>query len=277
VWSSENSFTVGSNIGVGNFFKGSVDQVQVWGQVLTDDQVASLYGYSYFDTISTATGTSSGGVSLSSNDNACAASFDSSWTGQVDAGRPANLRTEKSYTVEAWAYHSWTAGDVATYGTVDPNGRAVVGLDDPQFSAELLGYHSLPDANGTPHAKWTMLISSSSTGDGAWWAVSDADAVDNTWVHLAATYDASTGTMAFYVNGVKQNTFLNTTNGQGIVSRPSTGDLFIGRGVWNGQPSDEWYGGVAGVRVYQGLRTAKDLLDDAQADDPGATFGVRHL
>jgi hypothetical protein len=276
-WSAADGFTVGSNIGVGNFFKGSVDQVQAWGQVLTDDQVASLYGHRYFDTVSRATGTGSGGVSLASGDNACAARFDDSGTGQIDAGRPANLRTEKSYTVEAWAYHSWTAGDVAAHGAIDPSGRAVVGMDDAQFSAELLGYHSLPDANGVQHPKWTMLISSAATGSGAWWAVSDADAVDNTWVHLSATYDASTGTMAFYVNGVKQNTYLNTSGGQGVISRPSTGDLFIGRGVWNGARSDEWYGGAAGVRVYQGLRTAKDLVSDAKTDDPGATFGRRNL
>ncbi|QRP47921.1 LamG-like jellyroll fold domain-containing protein [Amycolatopsis sp. FDAARGOS 1241] len=92
------------------------------------------------------------------------------------------------------------------HGAIDPSGRAAVGTDDAQFSAELLGYHSLPDANGVAHPKWTMLISTSPTGDGAWWAVSDADAVDNKWVHLAATHDASTGTMAFYVNGVKQHT-----------------------------------------------------------------------
>ncbi|GLY67238.1 LamG domain-containing protein [Amycolatopsis taiwanensis] len=218
VWSATGGFTVGSTIGASNFFKGSIDQVQVWSQVLTDDQVASLYGHQYFDTISTGTGTAAGGVSLRADDSACAARFDISGTGQVDAGRPANLRTEKSYTVEAWVYHSWTSSDVATHGEVDTGGRAVVGLDDPQFSAELLGYHSLPDANGNPHGKWTMLISTSATGSGAWWAVSDNDAVDNTWVHLAATYDASTNTMAFYVNGVKQNTYLNTNNGQGVTS-----------------------------------------------------------
>ncbi|WP_255637910.1 LamG-like jellyroll fold domain-containing protein [Amycolatopsis sp. DSM 110486] len=277
VWSAEDAFTVGSNIGVGNFFKGSVDQVQAWGQVLTDDQVAGLYGNRYFDTISKATGTGSGGVSLAADDNACAARFDGSGTGQIDAGRPANLRTEKSYTVEAWVYHSWTADDVAAHGAIDPFGRAVVGMDDAQFSAELLGYHPLADANGVSHPKWTMLISSSPTGPGAWWAVSDADAVDNTWVHLSATYDAATGTMAFYVNGKKQNTYLGTASGQGVTSRASTGDLFIGRGVWNGQRSDQWYGGVAGVRVYQGLRTANDIGNDARTDDPGVTFGRLNL
>ncbi|GLY67241.1 LamG-like jellyroll fold domain-containing protein [Amycolatopsis taiwanensis] len=277
VWSATGGFTVGSTIGVNNFFKGSIDQVQVWSQVLTDDQVASLYGYQYFDTISTGTGTAAGGVNLGAGENACAARFDNSWTGQVDAGRPANLRTEKSFTIEAWAYHAWTPSDAATYGVVDPNGRAVVGLEDPQFSTELLGYHNVADANGTPHGKWTMVISKSATDAGLWWAVSDNDVVDNTWVHLAATYDASTNTMAFYVNGVKQNTYLGTSDGKGVISRPSTGDLWIGRGVWNGQRSDEWYGGVAGVRVYQGLRRAFDIGADARVDDPGLTFSVRHL
>ncbi|QRP47922.1 LamG domain-containing protein [Amycolatopsis sp. FDAARGOS 1241] len=94
VWSAEDAFTVGSNVGVGNFFKGSVDQVRAWGQVLTDDQVVGLYGQRYFDTVSKTTGAGSGGVGLAADDNACAARFDSSGTGQIDAGRPANLRTE---------------------------------------------------------------------------------------------------------------------------------------------------------------------------------------
>ncbi|WP_431920084.1 LamG-like jellyroll fold domain-containing protein [Amycolatopsis tucumanensis] len=276
-WSAVDTFTVGAYLGVNNFFKGSVDRVQVWGQALTDDQIASLAGFSYFDSIRKTTGTGSGPVSLTEAPDACSAQFPRPWTGQVDAGRPAGFRTDRSYTVEAWVYHRWTSDDVAVGGAVDPNGRAVVGVDDSQYSPILLGYHSWNDANGTPHPKWTLLVSNSTTGPGAWYAISDADAANNTWVHLAATYDASTHTIALYVNGVKQHTYANTPDGGGVTSRASTGTLFLGRGVWSGQSSDGWYGGLAGVRIYQGVRGGGDIAYDAKTDDPGSLSGVRHL
>ncbi|TVT45086.1 LamG domain-containing protein [Amycolatopsis rhizosphaerae] len=277
VWSTNGGFTVGSNIGISNFFKGTIDGVQVWSQALTDDQIASLAGYSYFDSISAAPGTASGGVQLTAGTDACAATFDNTWTGQVDAGRPATFRTDGSYTIEAWVNRTWTSADIAAKGAVDPSGRAAVGVDDPQYSPVLLGYHNWPDANGSPHPKWTALISSSATSGAAWYGISDADATYNTWVHLAVTYDASTNIMAFYVNGVKQNTYPNTSGGQGVTSRASTGDLFLGRGVWNGARNDEWYGGVAGVRIYTGLRDQGALIRDAKVDDPGAMSGHTHL
>ncbi len=284
-WNASAGLAVGAAVGGLNLFKGSIDQVQAWGQVLTDDQIAALAGNTYFDAVSGTAATGSGGITLGAepdangNPTGCAARFDNSWSGQADGTRPANLRTDRSYTVEAWVYHSWTSADVAASGAVDPHARAAVGVSDTQFSPVLLGYRPWNDANGVAHGKWSLLVSCSASQPCGWFALSDGDAANNTWTHLAATYDPSTGTIALYVNGVKQNTFGSngTPSGSGVAGWNGTGDLFIGRGIWTGQRSDEWYGGLAGVRVYGGIRQSAAINADRAADDPGSLFGNPHV
>jgi hypothetical protein len=190
--------------------------------------------------------------------------------------RPTNLRTDRLYTVEAWVYHTWTAADIAANGAVDPSARAVFGVDDSQFSPILLGYRSWNDANGTRRANGSLLVSCSASQVCGWFQLSDADATNNTWTHLAATYDAATGQIGLYVNGVQQNTPAFVGTNPGTVGWNGTGQLFIGRGTWTGVHSDPWYGGIAGVRLYAGVRTQPQILGDRQADDPGTLFGMTH-
>ncbi|WP_223199063.1 LamG domain-containing protein [Solihabitans fulvus] len=286
-WNAAGSFSIGRSLWTGQnsgFFKGSIDQVQAWGRALTDDQIASLNGSTYLDTVTNTSATPSGGVALGAdldangNPAGCAAKFDKSWTGQAEAPRPTNLRTDRSYTIEAWVKHTWTPADAAAQGAVENAARAAVGGNDAQFSPFLLGYRSVTGADGKLHGKWSFLVSSSATQTGGWTALSDGDVVDNTWVHLVGVYDAVTGRSSMYVNGVRQISLsLNTApDGSGVVGWNSTNDLFIGRGVWTGQRSDVWYGGVAGVRVYAGVRDPDNIRIDKRADDPGSLFGIGH-
>jgi hypothetical protein len=89
-------------------------------------------------------------------------------------------------------------------------------------------------------------------------------------VHLAATYDMSTNTACLYVNGVKQSTCVTPRS-----AYPADGVL-IGRIQWNGVAADPWMGGIAGVRLYSGVRTAAQIQTDRTADDPGQLFGAVH-
>lgn len=279
-WNATGPFTIGTAVDGLNLFKGTVSQVQAWGQALTADQVAALAGLTYYDSTAKTSGTASGGIALGTEPpnskgqpTGCAARVDNTQTGQVAQTRPANFRTDQSYTVEAWVYHQWTADDVNSVGPVDPSSRAAFSVDDATYSPILLGYREQDDANGKQHGKWGLLVTCSSTVVCGWLQFSDADAADNTWTHLAATYDAATGQAALYVNGVKQNTSVNVGVPAQVTGRVSTGNLWVGRGTWNGQHSDPWQGGIAGVRLYAGVRTQNGILADRTADDPGGLFG----
>ena len=277
-WTATGNTVFGADSGGGNPFKGAVDQAGAWAMALSDDQIAGMDGFSYYDSVGQRPNSASGAVQLSTaadasgSPTACSAQFDNSNTGQVDLPKPANFRTDKSFTVEAWVNHSWTAANVAAEGPVDPWARAVVGGNDPQFSPFLLGYRSVADSAGRPHGKWSLLLSTSATTAGGWFALSDVDVVDNTWTHLAASYDASSHIVTLYVNDVKQNFFLTIGGGSSVVGRDGTGGLFLGRGTWNGIRSDPWYGGLAGVRVYSGLRGQAVVGSDFSKDDPRLLF-----
>ena len=279
VWNAGGALRIGGAAGGPAPFKGAIGQVQAWGQALTADQIAGLAGITYFDTVPQTSGSAAGGDTLGAepdangNPTGCAARFDRTGAGQVAQARPANLRTDHSYTVEAWVYHSWTAADVAASGPYDPGSRAVFGVDDTSYSPILLGYRPWTDANGNTHGRWSLLVSCSAIGACGWIQLSDADAVNNTWTHLAATYDAATGQIALYVNGVRQNSPLVGGSAAPVTGWNGSGQLWLGRGTWSGQHSDPWYGGLAGVRLYAGVRTQDGILADRTTDDPGGLFG----
>ncbi|MEQ0558837.1 LamG domain-containing protein [Amycolatopsis sp. NEAU-NG30] len=276
-WTANGPLLLGAEAGGKNPFKGVLDQGRIWSAKLTDDQIASMNGLRYFESVTQTAATATGGVSLVTETEGagmpagCAAQFTVNG-GEITATKPATWRTDKSFTVEAWVKHTWTASDASVNGPVDPSPRAVVSTSDSQFSPLLLGYRPWADGAGVQHGRWSFLLSPSATGNDSRIMLSDADAADNTWTHLVATYDAATGYMALYVNGTKQKLAVNTPDGGGIVARDSVGGLLLGHGVWTGQRSDTWYGGLAGVRVYSGLRSIVDARNDSVNDDPRLLF-----
>ncbi|MFL6112314.1 MAG: LamG-like jellyroll fold domain-containing protein, partial [Catenulispora sp.] len=74
---------------------------------------------------------------------------------------------------------------------------------------------------------------------------STAPAAVDTWTHLIGTYDAATGKMSFYVNGVLNST---GTVANGIAGN---GIFVLGRGFWGGALNNRFKGSLADVRVYQ--------------------------
>jgi hypothetical protein len=64
------------------------------------------------------------------------------------------------------------------------------------------------------------------------------------WVNLVGVFDAVTGTLSLYVNGVLAGEGTLATSWRG------TGGLFIGSGTKNGAPAGHWQGGVDDVRMY---------------------------
>lgn len=156
--------------------------------------------------------------------------------GSVAGARPANFRTDRSYTVSAWVRHS------GTFSVPD----TVVGMGDTTFSPFLLCYR--PETG-----KWGF-IQVARTDGGSELIVSDQTAEADKWVHLAGVYDATSGTMTLYVNGVKQSA---TKTGQGAFN--ASGDFWISRGIWNGNRTDGWKGDIDDARLYSGVLTAQDV------------------
>jgi hypothetical protein len=142
-------------------------------------------------------------------------------TGEMTGPHPANLRTDRSYTVSAWV----------RLKNFSDTARSVVGLGDSPF---VLGYR--PDSG-----KWGFELADGTV------ALSFHDAEVNTWMHLTATYEVTTGTIALYVNGIKQN-----SEQAGPPAFTSTGDLLVGRGVT---------GDIDDVRIHSGAMQDQDVRD----------------
>lgn len=123
-----------------------------------------------------------------------------------------------------------------------------------------------------PYGKWVFSVPCSSSSlvcmRHAW---SDAAAVRDDWTHLAATYDAATDTACLFVDGRQQSSCIN-----GVGAYNSAGALLIGRIRWDSNYLDHWQGGIAGVRVYSGVRTTPQIQRDMTRDDPGSLYGVPH-
>lgn len=270
-WASSGGLVAGATKWRGNrldFFAGALDRIRVWDRALSAEEAAreanaavprarfaldEQTGTTTLNQVSGQQGTLSGGVAwghvpldpddpnqvLTSEDKWL--SFDASWTGQVAAPAPANLRTDRSYTVSAWVRHSG----------FDAASRAAVGFGDAQHSPFMLGYRK-------ETGKWGFLMSKGPGGDG-WFALSDQAAQANRWVHLVGVYDAPNKRMTLYVNSEKQGTFQGAPGGAGVTGWHGSGPLWVGRGIWTGQHSDAWKGDVDDVRVYSGVLDAAQI------------------
>ncbi|WP_439663184.1 LamG domain-containing protein [Lentzea sp. HUAS TT2] len=146
------------------------------------------------------------------------ARFDS--TGQVTGPRPANLRTDRSFVLSTWV-RAGEPGDVA--GTV-------LGLGDAPFG---LGYR--PDI-GRWSFQWDAEV-----------LLSDFWVPKNDWTHLAVTFDATTGTVELYVDGMRQS-----DTRTGLQPANLTGELVVGRG---------FTGAVDDPRVFSGWMETMDIND----------------
>ena len=66
----------------------------------------------------------------------------------------------------------------------------------------------------------------------------------NTWTHLVGVFNAADNQLRLYVNGVLQATATDSS------PFAATGDLAIGRGQFDGQPTDWFQGATGEIKVY---------------------------
>jgi hypothetical protein len=74
-----------------------------------------------------------------------------------------------------------------------------------------------------------------------------------TFTHLVGVYDASSGTLQLYVNGVPQGTATDQT------PFASGGELVFGRAQHNGQDSDWMKGAIKDVAIYNAALDAAQV------------------
>ncbi|WP_194891446.1 ricin-type beta-trefoil lectin domain protein [Catenulispora pinisilvae] len=167
-----------------------------------------------------------------------------SWPGgnyATFAGTPAQiatagpvLDTTKSFTVSAWV-------NLATTSTQ----QTMLMQQATTNSAFYLEY------NGS---NWQFAMPSADTAAPPVTRITSASpAAAGTWTHLIGTYDATSGRMALYVNGIPNST------GTVANSIASTNLFAMGHGFYEGVTSNRFQGSLADVQVFQ------QAVSDSQA------------
>ena len=208
-------------------------------------QAASLAGYWKFDegTGTTAADSSGGGHPLTLQGGA-------SWTTgvvgphalsvtpQQDAASSVPVvDTSNSFTVSAWVNLSNTNG-FQTFVSEDGTQVSAFYLqlrgDTHRFALTRLAYDS-------PAAFTTIATSSIVPQPGVWYL-------------LTGEYDATAGTISLYVDGQLQQTVAAAG-----APWPVSGPFAVGRGFYNGNPTDWVSGAIDDVRAYSGTLPARQV------------------
>ena len=167
--------------------------------------------------------------------------------GPVSAPTPASatavpVRTDANFSVTAWA--RLDAADASVL-------RGVVSQDGTRTSAFTIGYSG-------PDNRWRFSMNGSDVDAPSIAKVfSTAAPTVGLWTHLAGTYDASTHTLTFFVNGVQQGTAVLTGGFN------ATGNVMVGRTFWAGGPVGHFKGAVDEAMIYDRVITADELADVA--------------
>jgi len=146
------------------------------------------------------------------------------------------IDTSQGFTVSAWVNLAGTSG----YQTfVSADGSQVSGFylqlrgDTGRFAFTRLAYDST--------AAYGMIATS---------AIVPQPGV---WYLLTGVYNAAAQTSSLYVDGALQQTI------HALAPWPATGPLAVGRGFYNGAPTDWVNGAIDDVRAYSGALPAQDI------------------
>jgi hypothetical protein len=170
-------------------------------------------------------GTLNSGVSwATSAARGTVASFNGT-SGAITTSGPV-LDTAGDFSVSGWAYLTKTGG----WGDV-------ITQDGTSGSGFYLQYDGVANT-------WAFSMLSSDGEVAGIRALSPSAPALDTWTHLVGTYDASTGQLDLYVNGVLAGTAVNTT------PFATTGVTAIGRGKFDGAATDFFPGELSDVEAF---------------------------
>ncbi|MET9670291.1 LamG-like jellyroll fold domain-containing protein [Streptomyces sp. NPDC006475] len=152
------------------------------------------------------------------------------------------ISTERSFTVSAWVRLTSTSGF-----------RTVAGQDGRNVSGFFLQYSADDD-------RWRLAMGhSDSAGGDECDALSLAPPKLGQWQHLTAVIDAGEDELLLYVDGALQERQEHSP----VWS--ADGRFSVGRGQWEGGPSDLFQGGIDDVRVYDRALPASEVGKLAKA------------
>jgi len=110
-----------------------------------------------------------------------------------------------------------------------------------------------------------------------WWNTANQDIIDNgtatigtnVWTHIAVTYNASTKTATFYINGTQNSSLSNSS-----ISELSSGNvsLAIGAGRVSTSPLGYVNGAIANVLAYNRVLSSTEIVTNYSASKP--LFGL---
>jgi hypothetical protein len=113
------------------------------------------------------------------------------------------------------------------------------------------GYSSLWLKFDATNDRWQFLIGANNTP--GWWVDSTGPVTKDDWVNLIGVFDASTGLLRFYVDGVLQGSV-------GTAGWHATGAFNVGRLQWyGGYMIEHWQGDIDQVRVFAGAMSERQV------------------
>ena len=180
-------------------------------------------------------GTFNGGVKPTAGIVGQALNFDGT-DDYVDAGSGASLAITEAVTIEAWVKLDSLGVD-----------RGIVATGDINAASSYNGPYSI----GIVSDNTFVFETRHTTGDRHYWYTSAAWSA-NTWYHLIAVWNKTTGSKTFYVNGVSQSA--GTSGGTGNMSTSLTAlsaTVKIGAALnSSGGITDYFPGIIDEVRIY---------------------------
>ncbi len=156
---------------------------------------------------------------------------------------PTTINTTQSYSVSAWVRLGQRKSDF----------QAVASQTSKDAAAFMLG-HSGTGGSGSLPDRWAIQLVGPDRGLPETVRVnSNAPAQVGVWTHLAAVYQASTGEIWLYVNGVQSG--YGKLDGKPTFNAQLEFD--IGRGIWNTSYGFYFSGAIDDVKLY-----SRPLFDD---------------
>ncbi|MBB5857622.1 LamG domain-containing protein [Amycolatopsis umgeniensis] len=244
----------------GQWFKGAIDDVQVYNRALFADEIRVMAGRdlalvhnwklndSPVDSIGARPGETVGGAGFGPGRAGRAVLLDGVDDAVTTGG--ADLRTDQSFTVSAWVNLTkpGPCEDECTRGAVSLSGgpgnegpvkfRLGHRIDQDQASGNGKWIFEMPEANGTVTEA----------------AVSVRPSQFGSWVLLVGAYEATTGRIDLYVYNDNPLSEPDFDTGKLLQPWQGKGAVQIGRAVAGpgATPSEFWSGGVDDVRLYTG-------------------------
>ncbi|MCC3765531.1 FG-GAP-like repeat-containing protein [Glycomyces sp. TRM65418] len=244
-WRSTGVFAVGRDLWGGKkstYYAGDVDDVKVWNRAVPAGEIQRLgqhaEGVWDFETVNTDVfpDLSGDGNELSGTAVELVEGFE---------GMAAGLNGSSS-TATTWSPVLDTAGDftVGAWVRLDRDGdtATAIGQDGVNGSAFYLGYVATYD-------KWAFRAIGADADSSYTWKelYADTPVQVGQWTHLAATYEASTGTATLYING------LPAGKSEGFKLWSSTGSFRVGSVLHRSAVTDYWPGAIDNVNANSGV------------------------